>query len=860
MSATVPFVFISACTRDLQQARLVLRDALLSLGCHPVLQDHFEVTPGEPIVAKLRRKITDCDYVIHLAGKCYGAAPGERHGGEERSYTQIEYHLAQELGIKTFAFLCAKDFPYAAEDVVKYPAPESDHARDLQQRYCDMLRRRPDNPEYASIRSLEQAADILGKADIKFNKLTDRVLASDKETREHLSRIEALIRAGAPPAVIWNEPRRAKHLFGRVQESADVRQLLMDHGRVAILGSGGKGKTALAAEVLHQLGPPAGHSGPYARRLLLHDFYVSPGHDAVLPGLLSQAGVDVSGMDTATMTERLRSQLGQPGTHLYLEGCEKAAELHRLTALAGSSVILLTTRDAVAPDGFTGYTLPQLSDEEGAALIASLAPAAGDCVPLAHFLGGHALACSQAGHVLARKGGGAGKLLAALQSEGLDKLGGEQREHASIGYLLGHTWELAEAAAPGSADVWTVLALGALAPLPYSILVPAAGLEESALETALETLQRQGIVRVEPIPSDDAGTTEPHWSLDHPLMREFVMQEKSPHQPRAAARYPAWREAWFAFFDVCWDAGKVPGGWQRYERLVPHFDALLEAIALREAADAFPRANVLNYVATMHQYHGRYLLAKEYFRRNLTWCEQHRGPEHQATLNSMANLAVLMDKHGDLTGAGPLLRRCLEARERTLGPEHQQTLCSIINLANWAYQSGKLAVAESLYRRALDGCERTLGFEHSTTLDCLNNLATLLYQRHDLPGAEAIWRNTLEVRERAQGPEHPHTLANLNNLGILLVDRDEFAGAEPLLRRALEVAARTHGSDHPDTVNRINNLGILREKQGRLAEAEALYVQAAAGAQKLLQPEHPDRQGYERNLARVRAARGKDGG
>ena len=755
MSATVPFVFISACTRDLQQARLVLRDALLSLGCHPVLQDHFEVTPGEPIVAKLRRKITDCDYVIHLAGKCYGAAPGERHGGEERSYTQIEYHLAQELKIQTFAFLCAEDFPYAAEDVVKYPAPESDHARDLQQRHCDMLRRRPDNPEYASIRSLEQAARILGEADLTFHQLTDRVCAAQEEILTYLRDIKDLIRAGAPPAVIWNEPRRAVRLFGRVRESADVRVLLAEHGRVAILGSGGKGKTALAAEVLHQLGPPAGHSGPYARRLLLHDYYVSPGHDAVLPGLLSQAGVDVSGMDTATMTERLRSQLGQPGTHLYLEGCEKAAELHRLTELAGSAVILLTTRDAVAPEGFTGYTLPQLSDEEGAALIASLAPAAGDCVPLAHFPGGHALACSQAGHVLARKGWGAEKLLAALQSEGLDKLGGAQREHASISHLLGHTWELAEAAAPGSADVWTVLALGALAPLPYSILVPAAGLEESVLDAALDTLQRQGIVRVEPIPSDDAGTTEPHWSLDHPLMREFVMQEKSPHQPRAAARYPAWREAWFAFFDVCWDAGKVPGGWQRYERLVQHFEALLEAIALREAADAFPHIQALTYVATMHRTHGRYPLAEGYNRRDLTWCEQHCGPEHPDTLASLNNLANLLSDRGDLAGAEPLYRRALEARERTLGPEHPDRLASLNNLAALLNDRGDLAGAEPLYRRALEARERTLGPEHPDTLVSLNNLGLLRENQGRLEEAEALYARAVAGAQKLLLPEHP---------------------------------------------------------------------------------------------------------
>ena len=97
MSAAVPFVFISACTRDLQQARLVLRDALLSLGCHPVLQDHFEVTPGEPIVAKLRRKLETCDYVIHLAGIARVAPIISGYEGETEAHWSLDHPLMREF-------------------------------------------------------------------------------------------------------------------------------------------------------------------------------------------------------------------------------------------------------------------------------------------------------------------------------------------------------------------------------------------------------------------------------------------------------------------------------------------------------------------------------------------------------------------------------------------------------------------------------------------------------------------------------------------------------------------------------------------------------------------------------------------
>lgn len=113
---------------------------------------------------------------------------------------------------------------------------------------------------------------------------------------------------------IWITPTPARQLFGRAAESTEVRRLLDQSRRVAITGSGGKGKTALAAEVLRQLGPPPEHTGPWPRRLLLHDYYASPSHESLLPALLSQAGIDVTGLTTEALTTRLRTELSRPGT------------------------------------------------------------------------------------------------------------------------------------------------------------------------------------------------------------------------------------------------------------------------------------------------------------------------------------------------------------------------------------------------------------------------------------------------------------------------------------------------------------------------------------------------------------------
>jgi len=112
MSQHRPEIFISATTADLGPARRVVKDALLSLGCHPVEQSHFPPDYRE-IRDILVSCLEDCDAMIHLVGKVYGAEPVERPDGQpRRSYTQIEYDVARELGKPIYVFIAGDDFPF----------------------------------------------------------------------------------------------------------------------------------------------------------------------------------------------------------------------------------------------------------------------------------------------------------------------------------------------------------------------------------------------------------------------------------------------------------------------------------------------------------------------------------------------------------------------------------------------------------------------------------------------------------------------------------------------------------------------------------------------------------------------------
>ena len=63
-------VFVSATTRDLGTCRQAVRDVLLGLGVHPVVQDDFS-PDYRAIVEILRKKISECDAVICQIGRAH---------------------------------------------------------------------------------------------------------------------------------------------------------------------------------------------------------------------------------------------------------------------------------------------------------------------------------------------------------------------------------------------------------------------------------------------------------------------------------------------------------------------------------------------------------------------------------------------------------------------------------------------------------------------------------------------------------------------------------------------------------------------------------------------------------------------
>jgi Tetratricopeptide repeat len=75
------------------------------------------------------------------------------------------------------------------------------------------------------------------------------------------------------------------------------------------------------------------------------------------------------------------------------------------------------------------------------------------------------------------------------------------------------------------------------------------------------------------------------------------------------------------------------------------------------------------------------------------------GAEHPSTLDSMDNLAVVLNRQGKHAEAEEIQRQTLRLYTKVLGAEHPSTLRSMNNLVDALRQQGKHEEAENMHLR-----------------------------------------------------------------------------------------------------------------------------------------------------------------
>ncbi|KAF1847231.1 TPR-like protein [Cucurbitaria berberidis CBS 394.84] len=231
-------------------------------------------------------------------------------------------------------------------------------------------------------------------------------------------------------------------------------------------------------------------------------------------------------------------------------------------------------------------------------------------------------------------------------------------------------------------------------------------------------------------------------------------------------------------------------------------------------------------------------VAERLQRQAIGMMEQNFGRKNRRTLNAMNNLSMTYRGQGKLKEAESLAREVYRNRMELLGSDHPETLVTIGIIASILADQERLVEAEALERMIFQTQKKTLGPDHVDTLITMSNLSSRCLDLGDVEVAEALGKEALEIQKRVLGVEHPDTLVTMNNLSSVYSEQGNIDLAESLLQELLEVRKKTLGLPHVDTLMTMSNLASIYTSQQRLDEAESLFREVLALKQEIVGQEH----------------------
>jgi len=662
-----PNVFISATTADLGSYRLAVRDTLLDQGVHPILQNHLE-PDYQTLLDILRREINACDAVICLVGEVYGQEPKNRPAGApRRSYTQLEFDIAEAFGKPIYVFL--------ADARCKFDTPQEElpELRQLRQEYRDQLRQRPHKRE--SFRTLD---------DLHYKIATIRF---------------------AEPGAITSKPQNlpylslGSHFKGREPFLADLHQRLMATpgtaaaivARQAIHGLGGVGKTRLAVEYAWR------YQADYTA--LLFVFADTPANlrrnlaALTEPLRLPQQEAQEEDVRVAAVLRWLEDKNGWLLIFDNIDTDAVAQAVEHLMPRLQRDHVLITSR-MTHWHGVEPLPLDVLDESDAVALLLERTAGSRYATPqddaevaaLARALGGLALALEQAGAYIQHLRCGLGEYLARWRSQ-------EARVRTWFDERLMHyprsvavSWETTLVQLDESARaLLRILAWLAPDPIPRALFqsteaeevfaTAVAGSQGStpisavSLEEALAALTKYSMVQ---------WTDAANASVQvHRLVQEITRGRL----PEDAQRF--WLEQALRLVNAAFPADPPPDdvrSWPVWEPLQPHVAFVVDQADRAGLVD--PTTRLMNDLGLFLGTKCMFAEAEPLYRRALAIDEVAYGPTHPSVATCLNNLAALLRETNRLEEAEPLMRQMVSILKHfndSTGYEHPHWRAALAN-------------------------------------------------------------------------------------------------------------------------------------------------------------------------------------
>ncbi|MFW6242475.1 MAG: tetratricopeptide repeat protein, partial [Thermodesulfobacteriota bacterium] len=485
-----------------------------------------------------------------------------------------------------------------------------------------------------------------------------------------------------------------------------------------IVGTGGLGKTQLAAEYVRRFGflYPGGVFWIPAERGLSEMAAVLARHGA------ASAELDPR-MEIPEQLQAIWRELERRGrdTLVVLDNFPENEPLAPWLPPGAVVRVAVTTRRR----DLTRYAevrLDFMTPEEGARLVNMNRNLGPDAERISEALGGLPLALELARNYLGvQPGMSVEKLLAKMAEFGemavLRSFEGKYADQMPSGHVkevaatIAMSWELASEPAR---RVLRALALLAPVPVPMRLVrrVFPDWESEDLLEDPVEAAAAELAVKL-----SLANLDEDADPVVHRLVAGFAreVEEADPDLTDRVARAVE-EEMERASDDMDTAALRELG------KMVPHAEHLLDAADVGDER----AAEISNWLRWHYRNAGQYRNAERAGRLSLEWAERLHEPGHPEIAGRQSNLALVLQDLGELASARELLEQALHFFEESLPLGHPSIARCQSNLAFVLKDLGELAPARELFEKALESDEANFPPGHPSIAISQNNLATVL--------------------------------------------------------------------------------------------------------------------------------------
>jgi len=285
--------------------------------------------------------------------------------------------------------------------------------------------------------------------------------------------------------------------------------------------------------------------------------------------------------------------------------------------------------------------------------------------------------------------------------------------------------------------------------------------------------------------------------------------------------------------------GTLLGRQTRYADAVPHFERALSGFAAVYGPESEALVPSLNNLALALRRAGRPAPALLHLRRARALSEA-LGESHPVALKARRDLAIAIAETGALTEAEAELRTVLALQQRRHPGGHLDVALAWSDLGNTLSKLGRDEEALQAFREAV-AIRVELAPHARETLTARADVADTLTGLGRAVEAEPLLREVLAARQATLGAVHGDVALGQRQLASALSLLGRFDEATRAYEAARAIYVELHGDGHPQVASTLRDQAVVERQRRRFRAALDLDRRALAIRERVFPAGHPER-------------------